>query len=49
MATSGSILGNPVRRVEDPKILSGEAKYFDDLAPKGCTHIVFVRSPIVTL
>jgi carbon-monoxide dehydrogenase large subunit len=46
MATSGSILGNPVRRVEDPRILSGEAKYFDDLDPTGCTHIVFVRSPI---
>jgi carbon-monoxide dehydrogenase large subunit len=44
MATSGSILGNPVRRVEDPRILSGEAKYFDDLEPDGCAHIVFVRS-----
>jgi len=44
MATSGSILGNPVRRVEDPRILSGEAKYFDDLEPHGCAHVVFVRS-----
>jgi len=44
MATSGSILGNPVKRVEDPRILLGEAKYFDDLAPAGCLHIVFVRS-----
>jgi aerobic carbon-monoxide dehydrogenase large subunit len=42
--TSGSILGNPVQRVEDPRILSGEAKYFDDLDPSGCAHIVFVRS-----
>ncbi|MSO78560.1 MAG: xanthine dehydrogenase family protein molybdopterin-binding subunit [Acidimicrobiia bacterium] len=42
--TSGSILGNPVQRVEDPRILSGEAKYFDDLSPHGCAHIVFVRS-----
>ncbi|MBM3671222.1 MAG: xanthine dehydrogenase family protein molybdopterin-binding subunit [Actinobacteria bacterium] len=44
MATSGSILGNPVRRVEDPRILAGEAKYFDDLEPTGCAHVVFVRS-----
>ena len=32
MATSGSILGNPVRRREDPGILSGETQYFDDKA-----------------
>ena len=42
----GSILGNPVRRVEDPKILHGRARYFDDLAPDGCVHVVFVRSTI---
>lgn len=42
----GSILGNPVRRVEDPRILSGEAKYFDDLSPTGTAHLVFVRSTI---
>jgi carbon-monoxide dehydrogenase large subunit len=44
--TQGSILGNPVRRVEDPRILSGEAKYFDDLAPQGCAHIVYIRSTV---
>ena len=42
----GSILGNPVPRVEDPRILPGEAQYFDDLAPDGCVHVVFVRSTI---
>ena len=31
MATSGSILGNPVRRKEDPGILRGQTRYFDDL------------------
>ena len=44
--TAGSILGNPVRRVEDPRILLGEAKYFDDLNPHRCAHVVFVRSTI---
>jgi carbon-monoxide dehydrogenase large subunit len=42
--TSGSILGNPVQRVEDPRILSGEARYFDDLDPARTAHVVFVRS-----
>ena len=42
----GSILGNPVQRLEDPRILRGEAKYFDDLAPDGTAHVVFVRSTI---
>ncbi len=45
-ATSGSILGNPVQRVEDPRILRGEAKYFDDLSPAGTVHLAFVRSTI---
>jgi aerobic carbon-monoxide dehydrogenase large subunit len=43
-AAGGSILGNPVPRVEDPKILHGQARYFDDLDPDGCAHVVFVRS-----
>ena len=42
----GSILGNPVRRVEDPRILSGAAEYFDDIVTPGCAHAVFVRSTV---
>src|ERR1700674_1423043 len=44
MATSRSILGNPVRSVEDPTILLGDAEYTDDLSPAGTVHLVFVRS-----
>src|ERR1700716_2234110 len=44
MAASGSILGNPVRRTEDPRILRGEAGYFDDLEVEGLLHVAFVRS-----
>src|SRR2546429_9041031 len=44
MATSGSILGNPVRRTEDPRILRGDADYFDDLEVEGLLHVAFVRS-----
>ena len=46
MATSGSILGNAVLRREDPSLLVGADKYYDDLAYDGLTHIYFVRSPI---
>src|SRR5437763_3263632 len=46
MATSGSILGNAVQRLEDPAILHGEAQYFDDVAVSGLAHIVFVRSTV---
>src|SRR6478752_4878324 len=46
MATSGSILGNPVRRREDPGILTGRTEYYDDLAVEGLLHVAFVRSTI---
>jgi aerobic carbon-monoxide dehydrogenase large subunit len=46
MAASGSILGNAVLRVEDPAVLRGHARYFDDLASDGVAHVVFVRSTV---
>ena len=46
MATSGSILGNPVRRKEDPGILTGATQYLDDLLVEGLLHVAFVRSTI---
>ena len=46
MAASGSILGNSVLRREDPAILEGTARYFDDLPIDGLAHVVFVRSTI---
>ena len=46
MAASGSILGNSVLRREDPAILEGTARYFDDLPIDGLVHVVFVRSTI---
>ena len=46
MAKSGSILGNPVIRREDPGILLGATEYFDDLEIDGLLHVAFVRSTI---
>ncbi len=41
----GSLLGNSVRRVEDPELLVGAGRYVDDLEIDGVLHLVFVRSP----
>jgi carbon-monoxide dehydrogenase large subunit len=46
LARSGSILGNSVRRKEDPGVLRGETQYFDDLAFDAMAHIAFVRSTV---
>ncbi|MDN5895489.1 MAG: xanthine dehydrogenase family protein molybdopterin-binding subunit [Nocardioides sp.] len=42
----GSILGNHVRRVEDPELLTGLGTYVDDLRVEGTAQAVFVRSPV---
>ena len=44
MPAAGSILGNSVRRLEDPRFLRGDAQYVDDFAPTGTLHVAFVRS-----
>ena len=44
MATSGSILGNAVVRREDPKLLTGENDYLDDMKIDGMAHMTFVYS-----
>ncbi|HEY5272623.1 MAG TPA: xanthine dehydrogenase family protein molybdopterin-binding subunit [Acidimicrobiales bacterium] len=41
----GSLLGNAVRRVEDPELLVGDARYVDDLPIDALLHLSFVRSP----
>jgi carbon-monoxide dehydrogenase large subunit len=41
---AGSILGHPVKRIEDPRFLSGEALYAEDLPAPDALHAVFVRS-----
>ena len=39
-----SIFGSVVHRVEDPRFLTGDARYVDDLCPEGALRAVFVRS-----
>src|SRR5262245_34023093 len=42
----GSILGHPVRRVEDPDLLTGASRYVGDLAADDCLYAAFVRSTV---
>nr|MDA8208643.1 hypothetical protein [Actinomycetota bacterium] len=45
--TSGSkVLGQRVLRREDPKLLTGEAKFSDDLAIPGALHMAVLRSTV---
>jgi len=38
-------LAQPVRRVEDPRLLKGNGRYTDDIATEGVLHGVVLRSP----
>jgi carbon-monoxide dehydrogenase large subunit len=38
-------VGRSVQRVEDPRLLSGQGRYIDDLTVPGMLHAAFVRSP----
>ena len=47
MAEAGP-LGKRLRRLEDGRLLRGEAQFADDLRPEGCLHVAFLRSPIAS-
>ncbi len=38
-------VGQPVRRVEDVRLVSGQGNYATDYAPEGALHAAFLRSP----
>jgi carbon-monoxide dehydrogenase large subunit len=42
----GLLVGARVRRPKDPRLLSGQARYLDDLHLAGMAHAAVVRSPI---
>ncbi len=39
------MIGSPFRRVEDPRLVTGQGRYVDDLRLDGMLHAAFVRSP----
>jgi aerobic carbon-monoxide dehydrogenase large subunit len=40
-----SVVGARMKRVEDPRMISGAAKYLDDLKLSGMAHVAILRSP----
>lgn len=43
---AGSLVGAPVRRVEDPDLLTGHATYIDNMKLDGMLELAFVRSTV---
>src|SRR5215510_3823836 len=44
-ASSQPHVGRPVKRVEDPKLVTGRGQYVEDLKIPGLTYLAFLRSP----
>ena len=45
VAPAGRYVGQSIKRVEDPRLLMGKARFVDDLSLPGMVHASFVRSP----
>ena len=43
---STRMFGQPVKRLEDPDLLSGRGQFVDDIQPPGLLHAAFLRSPV---
>src|SRR4051812_43138797 len=39
------VLGASIKRVEDPKFITGKGRYLDDIQLAGTTHLAILRSP----
>jgi carbon-monoxide dehydrogenase large subunit len=46
MTAAGRYAGSRVRRVEDPRLLTGHGTFVDDIVRPGMLHACFVRSPM---
>jgi carbon-monoxide dehydrogenase large subunit len=44
--TAGRFVGQKVKRVEDPRLLTGQGRYVDDVNVPGMLHAAFVRSDL---
>ena len=43
--TAPKFIGSPVRRKEDPRLITGKATYTDDIVLPNMAHVALVRSP----
>src|SRR5437764_949182 len=41
-----NVIGQRVRRKEDPRFLKGEGRYVDNMPPGDALHLTYVRSPV---
>src|SRR5687768_2388286 len=44
--SAGRFVGQSVKRVEDPRLLTGRGRYVDDVTVPGMLHATFVRSDL---
>ena len=42
---ANALVGAPIRRREDPRLITGRATYVDDIKLVGMVHAIFIRSP----
>ncbi len=42
---SSRVFGEPIKRLEDPRLLTGDAVFVDDVERPGMLHVAFLRSP----
>ena len=40
-----AMLGSPIKRREDPRLITGQATYVDDIKLYGMLHMAVLRSP----
>ena len=45
MTTTQRAFGAPVRRLEDPRLITGKGRFVDNISHPGMVHMVVVRSP----
>ena len=45
-AFTATVVGTPVERIEDLRLLRGEGRYVDDLHPEGLLHAALLRSSV---
>src|SRR5215218_8863735 len=45
MVVTPRMLGAPIKRGEDPRLVTGAGSYLEDIAMQGMAYLVFARSP----
>jgi len=48
MSETDSYVGRPLKRSEDPKLITGHGQYVEDITLPDLAHLAFLRSPTRT-